>query len=524
MMTNMNKIKTIICATVAAFSLTACNDYLDIMPENSLPTENMWKSKSDVESALYSGYYNLRQSITTHLIPLGELRAGCTRRRSPNNLDKLEIKPTDGTYTDWKIFYKIIADANGVIANAGKAKANDATYTEQEMNSHLCEAYWLRALSYFYLVRNWRDAPLLLEPYETDGAEYYVAQSPEADIIAQIKADLLKAVSLGAAKEQFDTTWETKGRATVWAIYALLADVCLWNQDFDDAIKYADMILESKSPYAPRFITTASHSGWFQIFNPGNSEESIFELQYSASKQQGTGFQTNNLPTLFYNNVTTTYMLSDNLTREMNRDASDIYTRFNGDEDMYGRTKFGCYWAQENSNTGYVWKYLGGSTISEPRTSNYYDPNFIIYRVTEMKLIKAEALVMRAMGTNTADNEEAIRLVNEIRTRTNLLETAANASSDFSTLLGAVMDEKIKEFIAEGKTWYDLLRIGRYTDPTGGVNFTSEFFIPYVINYNETAGENKIKATLLDKNAWYLPVNETEITRNPQLKQNPYYE
>ena len=524
MMIKMNKIKTIICATVAALSLTACNDYLDIMPENSLPTENMWKSKSDVESALYAGYYNLRQSITTHLIPLGELRAGCTKRRSANNLDKLEIKPTDGTFTDWKAFYKIVSDANGVIANAAKAKGNDATYTEQEMNSHLCEAYWLRALSYFYIVRNWRDAPLLLEPYETDEAEYYVPQSSEAEIIAQIKKDLATAISLGAAKETFDTTWETKGRATIWAIYALMADVCLWNQEFDEAIKYADLILESKSAYAPRFITTASHSGWFKIFNPGNSEESIFELQYSASKQQGTGFQTNDLPQLFYTNETTTYMLSENLTREMNRDANDIYTRFLGDQDMYGRTKFGGYWAAENSNVGYVWKYIGGTTVSEPRTTNYYDPNFIIYRVSEMKLIKAEALVMRQMGANMADNEEAIRLVNDIRERTNLLDVTLTASSDFSSLLEMVMDEKIKEFIAEGKSWYDLLRVGRYTDPTGGINFITEFFIPYVINYNGTASENKVKATLLDKNAWYLPVNETEMTRNPKLKQNPYYE
>ena len=76
----------------------------------------------------------------------------------------------------------------------------------------------------------------------------------------------------------------------------------------------------------------------------------------------------------------------------------------------------------------------------------------------------------------------------------------------------------------EGKSWYDLLRVGRYTDPTGGINFITEFFIPYVINYNGTASENKVKATLLDKNAWYLPVNETEMTRNPKLKQNPYYE
>ena len=74
------------------------------MPENALPQEEMWASKSDVESALFAGYYNLRSSITTHLIPLGELRAGCVKRRSGNSLDKLDVKPTDGTYTDWKIF------------------------------------------------------------------------------------------------------------------------------------------------------------------------------------------------------------------------------------------------------------------------------------------------------------------------------------------------------------------------------------------------------------------------------------
>ena len=114
----MKSLKTIILATAAAFGLTACNDYLDIMPENALPQEEMWASKGDVESALFAGYYNLRSSITTHLIPLGELRAGCVKRRSGNNLDKLDVKPNDKTYTDWKIFYKVIADANGVIANA----------------------------------------------------------------------------------------------------------------------------------------------------------------------------------------------------------------------------------------------------------------------------------------------------------------------------------------------------------------------------------------------------------------------
>ena len=68
----MKNIKTILITAAAALTLASCNDYLDINPENSLPTEKMWSSKSDVESALFSGYYNLREAITTHLLPLGE--------------------------------------------------------------------------------------------------------------------------------------------------------------------------------------------------------------------------------------------------------------------------------------------------------------------------------------------------------------------------------------------------------------------------------------------------------------------
>lgn len=510
-------------ATAATLTLTACNDYLDIMPENSLPTENMWKSKSDVESALYAGYYNMRSTITSHLIPLGELRAGCVKKRSAGDLDKLEIKSTTKTVTDWKVFYKVVADANGVIANADKARGNDATYTEQEMNSHLCEAYFLRALSYFYIVRNWCEAPLLLEPFETDAAELYVAKSSESEILSQIKQDLQTAIDLGAAKETFDTTWETKGRATVWAIYALMADVCLWNHDFDETIKFADLILESKSGYAPRFMSTASHSSWFKIFNPGNSEESIFELQYSATKTDGTSYQTNDLPTLFYTDNTTTYMLSETLTRELNQDANSILSLY-GDQDMYGRTKYGSYYAAENSTAGYVWKYIGGTTITEPRTTTYYDPNFIIYRVSEVMLMKAEALVMRNMGESIDDNQAALDIVNQIRQRTNLSDTSTGATSGLTSILDAILDERIMEFIAEGKAWYDMLRMGRYTDASGAINFINDIFIEYVVNYNQTAGESKIKSTLLDKNAWYLPINEDELTRNPALVQNPYYE
>jgi hypothetical protein len=153
-------------------------------------------------------------------------------------------------------------------------------------------------LSYFYLVRNWRDVPLILDPYETDATSYQVAKSSESEIVAQIKSDIETAINSGAAKEQYDKTWENKGRATIWALCALMADVCLWSEDYETAIIYCDVILNATSATAPRFMTSDTHASWFTMFNPGNSDESIFELQWDEDKEQF-----NTLPVIFDNSL-----------------------------------------------------------------------------------------------------------------------------------------------------------------------------------------------------------------------------
>ena len=153
-------------------------------------------------------------------------------------------------------------------------------------NSHLSEAYFLRALAYFYIVRNWREAPLIIIPYEDDSNSYHVGKSSEAEIIDQIKLDITTALQSGAAKEYFDTTWETKGRATKWALYALMADVCLWSEDYETAIKYCDALLDAQGGKVPSFMATPTRASWFTMFNPGNSNESIFEIQWNYEFNQ----------------------------------------------------------------------------------------------------------------------------------------------------------------------------------------------------------------------------------------------
>ena len=86
------------------------------------------------------------------------------------------IYPDNGL-TNWSSFYKIINYCNEVIKNAPLVQEIDDTFTDYQKQGLMSEAYFLRSLAYFYLVRLYKEVPLVLEPTETDDAEVYVAKS-----------------------------------------------------------------------------------------------------------------------------------------------------------------------------------------------------------------------------------------------------------------------------------------------------------------------------------------------------------
>jgi hypothetical protein len=200
------------------------------------------------------------------------------------------------------------------------------------------------------------------------------------------------------------------------------------------------------------------------------------------------------------------------------------------DYDQAVRTMYGAFITDgnadnyENATNAYVWKYYGGTSYNTKRLSvQDYDCNFIIYRVADIMLLKAEALIMRQLGKSEADNQAAIDIINQIRKRTNLDETEVDSHSSLQDLMQkGIMHERLMELSGEGKAWYDMLRMGRYTDPSGETNF-KEMFVNNVVTYNKGANESWIRSVLSNENAWYLPINESEIRTNDLLEQNPYY-
>ena len=170
--------------TVTSMLLSGCSDWLEVLPKNEQVTPNFWKSKEDVEAVLGSGYLYLRNA-TPILVDWGELRGASIYAYSNNKKQKFQnfqITSNDALCS-WSSMYKIINMANSVLSYAPGVQNKDDTYLKVSMNSHLTEAYYLRGLCYFYLVRNFRNVPLVLNPYIDDSAPFDVAQSSEKIIL-----------------------------------------------------------------------------------------------------------------------------------------------------------------------------------------------------------------------------------------------------------------------------------------------------------------------------------------------------
>ena len=271
---------------IGGLFISSCNDFLEVLPKDKQATDTYWESASDVESILGQGYSTMRLCVPK-MLQWGELRGSSvtTTLTKGYMIQNFQVLPGND-FVKWMDFYKVINLANSVLENAPGVMDKDESYKLSQMNSHLTEAYFMRGLMYLYLVRNFQEVPLLTKAYIDDTMPNDVPKSSEKEIIDQIKEDVKAALATGAAKEMFEESWANKGRATKWALYALMAETCLWAEDYDECITYADYLINATSARRPVFMSIPTQ--WFQMFYPGNSNESIFEIQYNGAVYQQT--------------------------------------------------------------------------------------------------------------------------------------------------------------------------------------------------------------------------------------------
>jgi starch-binding outer membrane protein, SusD/RagB family len=258
---------------ISLLFITACSkSFLDVPPQGQQKAEQFWVSESDATKAVNAIYANLRSWPNVAFAPIAVESMGsddAEKGSDPsdatfmNDFDKFTATSTQGQLSDfWTGQYQNINLCNQVLTNI-PAIAMDGTLKAR----YLGEAKFVRAYSYFRLVRAFGDIPLRLT-IPKDASEYNIPRSPKADIYKAIEQDLTDAA--GILPQSY--TGADIGRATKGAALALHAKVSMYQAKWTDVLTYTNQVMGMGYSLFPSFDQL------FRVANE-NCSESIFELQ-----------------------------------------------------------------------------------------------------------------------------------------------------------------------------------------------------------------------------------------------------
>lgn len=532
-------IAMVLCSVGA---LSSCENFLNTVPLNEIVLENFWENEEEVNSVVMSCYSGMAQGdFLTRLMLWGELRSdnvveGVITGEIPyvNNdqlRDMLEGNILPNYYiADWSCFYRIINRCNTVLYYAPQVLERDPDFKVSEWNYIKAEMLTLRALCYFYLVRSFRDVPLVLEPTIDDSEEFQVAAADPDVVLNQLVKDLQEA-ELSALKEFPQGTSSvysyTKARVTKQTVWALLADIYLWMERYDECVTYCEKVIAAKiedaekenMSYAGNYPLIANqkltssnnvHQAYNQIFGTRNSFESIFEMPFGYNydvKRDALRSYYGALDNPIATMTAATFIAEGAAEGNDLYKSSDIRAIESFDvtgTSIYPIHKYVCASISDNGGVGYF-------------VSSY--SNWIFYRLTDVMLMEAEALVERndsVDGTPT-DLAKAFDLSSSVYHRANLKGDALTFSGEFATQDGLrkfVLEERQRELMFEGKRWFDLVRKARREGSNSAM---------LDLATRKYTSPGTVKSKWIKPDMLYLPIHEDELKVNLLLNQNPEY-
>lgn len=489
--------------TLGLISMFSCEQYFD--PTTTIDETTALASESDVQTVTIGTYSFLNKAAYTtsgHFLmeyPSDEIAQG---QISGNDLTRAyrytHINTSAHATSYWSQAYKIIAAANKVIGYvSGDASA--------EMKQLKGENLYLRAMVHYNLVRIFGrpypqnkgenpGVPILREGMD-DNEVLTLARSSVKEVYDSVISDLLAASELMTVEKS--SIYASKEVA-----YALLSKVYLFKEDNANALKYANLVIES-GRYA--LLSSSDLPNYFKLV-PENNTETIFAVRHTNVQIAGIG---------------TMYISSD-------RAGNPLAQGVSGWAELYASQKYVDFINKnpQDLRKSFITPYMLNGELQynkklTPATPMYYINKYtlqdnvingsspVYLRLADIYLIRAEA------NAKLGNMQKALDDVNLIRTRAGLtgtaLYTTANVAAAGKTILDVVLEERFLELAFEGHRVYDLFRNNR----------------PMVRDYPGTHSQNNtpttdIRQTVLPTDSrivFFIP--QTEVDQNKNLVQNP---
>ncbi len=454
-----NIIRLLLCCGLG-MSLSSCSKFLDREPLGQIGAQGYFNSETNANSAVMGMYRTMMNSFSfgQSLVIIPEFSADHVEHSA--KFQEYEVMAIHKITTNnpwmqnmWQAVYGSINAANNIIDEVPKMA--EGTITAEKKNQFVGEAKFVRAMNYFFLVRAYGNVPMPLTATQESGL-HDMDQSKPADIYTQIIKDLTDASSLLPANSPLSGD-AFRGRASHWAAKALLAKAYLYQSSITNDYKQAAAMAEEVIKSGQYSLV----SNFSNIWVTENSSESIYEIQFDGQATNPLAAVANdNASVLFY-------------AKEAN--VAKVYA----DNDK--RKEFTM---KKNATSGraFMGKFPNFSPASQ---------NFPAIRLAEVYLIHAEAKA-RVDNSVSQASYASLKMVQDRAGVTKPISSYPNLAA----YITAIQDEKERELMFEGETWFDQCR---------------------------TKYALKKHPSLTSENFFLYPIPIEQINQSKKLKQNPGY-
>jgi hypothetical protein len=508
-------------ALLLSVFLYGCSDgFLDREPQSELLTSNYYKNANECQSALigvydvlgindqYYGAPSGGGSYFRGLLVVGNVGTDeCIVQRpfwmgDHNNIEYYLTNPsTDLIYLIWRNMYLGISRANTLLDRI-PATSDPSEMTELERIKG--EAYFLRALFYWHLVKFYGGVPLITSEIKTPDDIIYTRATIE-DTYKQIISDLEKAINL--LDYRTGGNYASRGAAEMLLGMAYLQmcgpQVNNNNNTASLAVEVLKNIIENSGSNL-----LMNYADVYKLTNE-NNEEIIFNVEFSNQPSEygqvtayfGPGNQvvTNSYGILLstqehfysYDTLKDSRWANNVAAYSINISGSEYVYEPTSREDPlndYAVNKFRLP-LPERTDQGYP--YL-----------EWQSPmNYPIMKFSDALLLYAEA----ECRANDGPTDAAYTAINRIRKRAGLENLTPGL--DYNGFMDSLLQERSWELCFEGKRWEDLVRFGKLIETVQQLTTT-----------------NPLGAENIKEHHIFMPIPQIEITlSNGVLIQNDGY-
>jgi len=531
-------IKYLSSALIVAILTSSCAKKLDLFPTNDLTPEKTFSSAAGYKAVLAKIYGTL--AITGNSGPAGnpDISGGLDEGSQVAFIRMLfncQELPTDEAVVAWNdqtihdfhdmkwtsadpflkgIYARPIY--NITLINEYIRESTDSKLTERgitgadadDIKKSVAEVRFLRAYNYWVMMDLFGKSTFITE------ADLVGTTLPQeikrADLFAYIESEL-KGIDADLAPAK---TIEY-GRVDQGAAWALLARMYLNAAVYTGTAKYTEAVTYAKKVIGAGYSLYTGYPKVFMADNDKAKDEFMYAINCDGLRTQAYG------NTTFFVHAAcgdegTEYGVGGGWYGYRSTSAFvNLFTDNTGATDkraMFTTSKYGTSPAQlvitdiSNFDQGpHVKKYVNIRSDAGPVSDSkrdFADIDFPVFRLSEMYLIYAEAVLRGGTGGDAAT---ALNYINLIRTR-----AYGNATGNISggqLNLQFVLDERGRELYWEGHRRTDLIRYGILTNNTylwpwkGGVS----------------------SGTAVDAKYNLFPIPASNIVANPNLTQNTGY-